>query len=176
MGKNQSSTEEGCIVSPLRIQTNSQAMKVTLEDAVSLLSKYVEERTPVLAVFVTPSVSVPRVTGTIQISVVDGVTPHLIIGKEDGASDQIKFRLSDCTFEYGDFRDAIAEDFGAHKFDGFLVVASSGGDTLSLFEMKRQQRTIWKSADFECSNGLEPSRLSEPALSAIVSSRFPRLR
>jgi len=112
-------------------------MKVTLEDAVSLLSKYVEERTPVLAVFVTPSVSVARVTGTIHISVVDGITPHLIVGKEDGESDQIKFRLSDCEFTYGDFRDATAEDFGVHKFEGFLDVASSKGDTLSLFEMKR---------------------------------------
>jgi hypothetical protein len=34
-------------------------------------------------------------------------------------------------------RDATAEDFGAHKFEGFLVVASSKGDTLSLFELKR---------------------------------------
>ena len=103
----------------------------------SLLSKYVEERTPVLAVFVTPSVSVARVTGTIRISIVDGITPHLVVGKEDGESDQIKLRLSDCNFEYGDFRDATTEDFGAHKFEGFLVVASSKGDTLSLFEMKR---------------------------------------
>jgi hypothetical protein len=30
-------------------------MKVTLEDALSLLGKYADERTPVLAVFVTPS-------------------------------------------------------------------------------------------------------------------------
>ena len=112
-------------------------MKVTLEDALSLLAKYVEERTPVLAVFVTPSVSVARVTGTLRVSVVDGVTPHLIVGKDDGASDQIKFRLSDCELSYGDFRDASAEDVGAHKFEGFLVVASSKGDTLSLFEMKR---------------------------------------
>ena len=112
-------------------------MKVTLEDASSLLNKYAEERTTVLAVFVTPSMSVARVTGTIHISVVDGVTPHLIIGKEDGESDQIKFRLSDCQFSYGDFRDATTEDFGAHKFEGFLVVASGRGDTLSLFEMKR---------------------------------------
>jgi hypothetical protein len=111
-------------------------MKVTLEDTLSLLSKYVEERTPVLAVFVTPSVSVARVTGTIRISAVDGVTPHLIVGKEDGESDQIKFRLSDCEFTYGDFRDATAEDFGARKVDGFLVVGSEKGDTLSLFEMK----------------------------------------
>src|SRR5260370_15951250 len=100
-------------------------MKVTLEDALSLLGKYVEERTPVLAVFVTPSVSVARVTGTIRISVVDGVTPHLIVGKEDGESDQIKFRLSDCNFEYGDFRDAATEDFSAHEFDGHMVVTSS---------------------------------------------------
>jgi hypothetical protein len=63
------------------------------------------------------------------------MTPHLIVGKDDGASDQIKFRLLDCEFAYGDFRDATAEDFGAHRFEGFLVVASSKNDTLSLFEM-----------------------------------------
>jgi hypothetical protein len=69
----------------------------------SLLGKYVDERAPVLAVFVTPSVSVARVTETIRISVVDVVGPHLIVGKDDGTSDQIKFRLSDCEFSYGDF-------------------------------------------------------------------------
>jgi hypothetical protein len=37
---------------------------------------------------------------------------------------------------YGDFRDASAEDFGAHKFEGFLVIAAKKGDTLSLFEPK----------------------------------------
>jgi hypothetical protein len=111
-------------------------MKVTIDDALSLLSTYVEERTLVLAVFVTPSFSIARVTGTIHVSLTDGVTPHLIIGKEDGESDQIKFRLSDCEFTYGDFRDATAEDFGANKFQGLLVVGSSRGDTLSLFEMK----------------------------------------
>jgi hypothetical protein len=58
-------------------------MKVTLEDALSLLGKYVEGRKPVLAVFVTPSMSVARVTGTIRISVVDGITPYLIAGEED---------------------------------------------------------------------------------------------
>ena len=110
-------------------------MKVTLEDALSLLSKYADERTPVLAAFVTPSLSVARVVGTIRVSVVGGV-PHLLIGRDDGESDQIKFRLSDCVFEYGDFREAGAEDYGAHKFEGFLVVGSKKGDTLSLFEMK----------------------------------------
>jgi len=111
-------------------------MKITLEDTLSLLSKYAEERTPVLAVFGTPSLSIARVTGTIRISIGDRVPLHLIVGKEDGTSDQIKFRLSDCVFEYGDFRDAGAEDFGAHKFEGFLVVGSKNGDTLSLFEPK----------------------------------------
>jgi hypothetical protein len=48
------------------------------------------------------------------------------------ANDQIKFRLSDCVFEYGDFRDEESAD----KYEGFLVVASSKGDTLSLFEPK----------------------------------------
>ncbi len=105
-------------------------MKITLEDALSLLSKYAEERTLVLAAFVTPSVSVARVTGTIR--VVDGVPPHLIVGQDDIASDQIKFRLSDCEFEYGDFRD----EESALKFEGFLVVASRKRDTLSLFEPK----------------------------------------
>lgn len=111
-------------------------MKITLEDALSLLRKYAEERTPVLAAFVTPSVSVARVTGTIRVSTEDGLPPHLIVGKDDSESAQIKFRLSDCVFEYGDFRDASAEDYGAHKFEGFLVVASRKGDTLSLFEPK----------------------------------------
>ncbi len=87
-----------------------------------------------LAAFVTPSLSVARVTGTILVSIVDGAPPHLIVGKEDGTSDQIKFRLSDCVFEYGDFRDADAEDW--HKYEGFLVVGSKNGDTLSLFEPK----------------------------------------
>ena len=79
-------------------------MKVTLEDAVSLLSKYAEERTPVLAVLGTPSVSVARVAGTIRVSIVGGV-PCLLIGKEDSETDQTKFWLSDCEFAYGDFRD-----------------------------------------------------------------------
>jgi hypothetical protein len=83
-------------------------VKITLEDALSLLRKYAEERTPVLAAFVTPSVSVARVTGTIRVCIVDGVPPHLIVGKEESESDQIKFRLADCVFEYGDFRDASA--------------------------------------------------------------------
>jgi hypothetical protein len=97
-------------------------MKVTLEDAVSLLSKYAEEQTPVLAVLGTPSVSVARVAGTIRVSIVGGV--HcLLIGKEDSETDQIKFWLSDCEFAYGDFRD---EEPAEHKFEGFLVVASKG--------------------------------------------------
>ena len=58
--------------------------------------------------------------------------PHLAVGKDDNNSEQIKFRLSDCVFEYGDFRDEESAD----KYEGFLVVASSKGDTLSLFEPK----------------------------------------
>ncbi len=105
-------------------------MKVTQDDALVLLGKYEEEQTPVLAVFVTPSRSVARVTGAMRVSV-DGSGPHLLVGKDDRA-DQIKFRLSDCVFEYGDFRDEESAD----KFEGFLVVSSSKGDTLSLFEPK----------------------------------------
>lgn len=62
-------------------------MKITLEDALSLLGKYAEEQTPVLAAFVTPSVSVARVTGKIRVSIADGIPPHLIVGSEDSASD-----------------------------------------------------------------------------------------
>lgn len=111
-------------------------MKITLEDALSLLGKYAEERTRVLAVFGTPSVSIARVTGTIRISITDGVPPHLIVGRDDDTSDQIKFRLSDCVFEYDDFRDASPEEQDEQKFEAFLVVGSSKGDTLSLFEPK----------------------------------------
>ena len=105
-------------------------MKITLDDALSLLSKYEEERTPVLPVFTTPSRSVARETGTIHVSIVSGV-PVLLVGKDDEQSDQIKFRLADCMFEYGDFREEPAD-----KFEAFLVVGSSKGDTLSLFEAK----------------------------------------
>jgi hypothetical protein len=108
-------------------------MKVTLEDALSLLSKYADEGTPVRAVLGTPSLSITRVVGRIRVSIVRGV-PDLLIGQGDGESDQIKFRLSDCEFTYGDFRD---EESAALKFEGFLVVGSKKGDTLSLFEMKR---------------------------------------
>jgi hypothetical protein len=107
-------------------------MKVTQDAALSLLNKYVEERTPVFAALVTPSVSVVRVTGRIRISIADGV-PRLVIGEDDNESDQIKFRLSNCVFEYGDFR---GEEPYSHKWEGFLVVGSSRGDTLSLFEPK----------------------------------------
>jgi hypothetical protein len=75
------------------------------------------------------------VVGTIRVAIVGGV-PHLLAGKDDSESDHIKFRLSDCEFQYGDFRDASAEDSAAHKFEGFLVVASRKGDTISLFESK----------------------------------------
>jgi hypothetical protein len=111
-------------------------VKITLEEALTLLGKYAEERTSVLAVVGSPSLSIARVTGPIRVSIADGVPPHLIVGKEDDTSDQIKFRLSDCMFEYGDFRDADAEDSFDRRFEAFLVVGSSKGDTLSLFEPK----------------------------------------
>jgi hypothetical protein len=112
-------------------------MKASLDDVLSLLSKYTEESTPVLAVLVTPSRSVTRVLGTIRVSSVEGI-PHLLIGKADEQSDLIKFRLSNCEFSYAEFRDAKAasEDSAAHKFECVLCVGSSKGDTLSLFEPK----------------------------------------
>lgn len=89
-----------------------------------------------LAVVGTPSLSIARVTGTIQLSVTAGGSPHLIVGENDDTSDQIKFRLSDCVFEYDDFRDASNEGYDEQRFEAFLVVGSSSGDTLSLFEPK----------------------------------------
>lgn len=62
-------------------------MRVTQNDVLSLLGKYVEERTLVLAVFVTPSRSVARVTGAIRVSV-DGSGPHLAVGKDDNNSQE----------------------------------------------------------------------------------------
>jgi hypothetical protein len=98
MGQGQGATKEGRL--SLR-RLIPQVVKITLEDALSLLSKYAEERTPVLAVFGTPSLSSARVTGTTRVSAGNGVPPHLIVGKDDEKSDQIKFRLSGCAFEYG---------------------------------------------------------------------------
>jgi len=55
----------------------------------------------------------------------------------DNKQDQIKFRLSHCVFEYGDFRESKRdEESVTHQYEDFLVVASSKGDTLSLFEPK----------------------------------------
>jgi hypothetical protein len=122
--------EDGSCPESKKTTGTKGTMKVTQDDALSLLRKYVEERKHVLAVFGTPSQSVARVTGTICVSV-DGRGPHLLVGKEDNKSDQIKFRLSDCVFEYGDFREE-----SDNRFEAFLVVASSKGDTLSLFEPK----------------------------------------
>jgi hypothetical protein len=73
-----------------------------MEDALSLLGKYVDERTPSLAVFVTPSVSIARVTGLIHISVVDVVGPHLIVGKDD-----VRPTKSSSDFQIASFRTAI---------------------------------------------------------------------
>lgn len=42
--------------------------------------------------------------------------PHLLVGKDDSESDQIKFRLSDCEFAYVDFRD---EEAAALKLKDF---------------------------------------------------------
>ena len=112
-------------------------MKISLEEALTLLGKYAEEHTSVLAVVGSPSLSLARVTGPIRLSSMDGVPLHLIVGKEADSSDLIKFRLSDCVFEYGDFRGADAEDSSDPRFEAFLVVGSSKGDTLSLFEPKK---------------------------------------
>lgn len=54
-------------------------MKVTQADVISLLTKYSDERIPVLAAFVTPSLSTARITGVIHLSMI-GDIPQMLIG------------------------------------------------------------------------------------------------
>lgn len=112
-------------------------MTITQDEALSLLVKYVEERTTVLAVFVTPSLSVARVVGPVSVLWVDHA-PQVLVGKDDGKSDHIKFRFANCVFEYGDFWEPkrAFPDSAAEQYMGFLVARSDKGDTLSLFERK----------------------------------------
>jgi hypothetical protein len=70
-------------------------------------------------------------TGIVRVSML-GDIPQPQIGEDNQESDQIKFLLSDCAFEYGDFRG----ESDAQRFEAFLVIASMKGDTLSLFETK----------------------------------------
>jgi hypothetical protein len=96
-------------------------VKIALEHAVFLLRKYAGERTPALAVVVTlRSVSIARVPGTSGVSIADGIRASSIVGKEDDTSDQLKFRLSDCLFEYDEFRAANFEDQDEGKFEALL--------------------------------------------------------
>lgn len=90
-----------------------------------------------LAAFVTPSLTVARVTGMVRLSKA-GDTTQLLIGEDEQTSDQIKFLLSNCRFENGDFRD----EPDAERFEAFLVIASNKGDTLSLFETKKREMQI----------------------------------
>jgi len=81
VGEGKGAEEEDCLEptepAARTPDTIPQAMKATLEDVLSLLSKYAVERTPVRAVLGTASVSVARVIGTIRVSIVGGV-PQLI--------------------------------------------------------------------------------------------------
>jgi hypothetical protein len=71
--------------------------------------------TPVLAAFVTPSLSVASITNVVSLTMI-GDIPQLLIGDDDQHSDQIKFRLSDCIFEYGNFRgEPDAQRFEAER-------------------------------------------------------------
>jgi hypothetical protein len=63
---------------------------------------------------------------------VDGSGPQLAFGKTTTSQTKSSFDFLNCVFEYGDFRDEESAD----KYEGFLVVATSKGDTLSLFELQ----------------------------------------
>lgn len=109
-------------------------MKLTLEDYLSLLRKYTQQRATIRAVIVTPSLSGARVTGTIRVSHTEDVL-CLFVVNNDGNADQIKFLLSDCQFSYGDFRESkrASENSVAHSVEAVLTAESKLGDTLTLF-------------------------------------------
>jgi hypothetical protein len=121
-------------------------MKVSQADALSLLIKYAHERTPVFAAFVTPSRSTARVTGKVYIAMV-GDKPQLKVGEDDQHIDQVKFHLSDCTFEYGDFRG----EPDARHFEAFLVMVSSKGDTLTCLRLRIEGLFVY----LQCSRQLD---------------------
>jgi hypothetical protein len=89
--------------------------------AVFLLRKYAGERTCACGCG-DASVSIARVPGTSGVSIADGIRASPIVGKEDDTSDQIRFRLSDCVFEFDEFRAANSEDHDEGKFEALLVV------------------------------------------------------
>ena len=83
---------------------NGEPLRIDLSEAIVLLEKFTAERTPVVAAFVSaPCNSTARITGLVRLESIGEMIALLVIGEDDQASDQIRFRLSDCTFEYGDF-------------------------------------------------------------------------
>lgn len=105
-------------------------MRIVLPEAIALLEKFIAERTPVVAAFVsTPCNSSARVSGLVRLESI-GEMSLLVIGEDHQAFNQIRFRLGDCTCEYGDFRG----EREAEKFAAFLVISSNKGDIMSLFE------------------------------------------
>src|ERR1019366_9874099 len=132
-------------------------MKVTLEDAVSLLSKYAEERTPVLAVLGTPQCQSPEL-----------------------------FWLSDREFAYGDFRDEESENSDrmrtgllsdvAAVLQSLLILAQ--GKSLSSREKKMLERARYLLvSEIAISRHCEESLIEQALTKALTKCnlRFPEI-
>jgi hypothetical protein len=114
-------------------------MKMSSEEAGGLLSKYISEKTPVLATLQTEDARV-CVSGILGAGMVDDV-PHLFVGDvEDEFADSMQFRfvVAECDFAYGDFRDA-GEQAGdlTSRVESFLsITARKTNAQLGLIELK----------------------------------------
>ena len=117
-------------------------MKISKEEAGTLLNKYLSEKTPLLA---TIEISRCRasVSGTLDGESVDGV-PCLLIGDcrdEFGSCIQFEFKESECEFAYGDLREGEKEtlDDLAQRVESFLTITSrTSGVRLGLIELKNR--------------------------------------
>lgn len=116
------------------------AMKVSTEEAGTLLNKYISELTPLLATLETEDARA-CVSGILSAGSVGGV-PHLFVGNvEDDFADSMQFRfvLEDCEFAYGDLRDATQEPVEnlTNRVESFFcITAKKSRIRMGLIELK----------------------------------------
>ena len=114
-------------------------MKMSSEEAGALLSKYISEKTPLLATLQTEDARV-CISGVLSAGTVDDV-PHLFVGDvedEFDASMQFRFVIAECDFAYGDMRDAGEQDGDlTSRVESFLsITARKRNAQLGLIELK----------------------------------------